>query len=322
MTRDNLARRDDGPNADVTNPALLRDAIAGLSAREKTLPPKWLYDRLGCDLFERITTLPEYYPTRTEAAILETHAPALGAAIPVGGALVELGSGASIKTRTLLDAAPHLSAYVPVDIAAGFLAETAAGLRRRYPRLDVLPVVADFTQPVTLPTELRTVSKVGFFPGSTIGNLEPDAARRLLAGARDWPNVESFVLGADLVKDTDTLVAAYDDADGVTAAFIGNLLTRINREAGADFMPEAFAYEASWDASTARIDMRLVSRRDQVVTLPGARIAFAAGEGIHVSAARKYTMESLGTLAREAGWALDRVLTDAQELFAVAILRP
>ena len=320
--RDNLARRDDGPVADVTNPALLRDAIAGLSATEKSLPPKWLYDRLGCDLFERITTLPEYYPTRTEADILETHALALGAGMPAGGALVELGSGASIKTRTLLDAAPHLSAYVPVDIAAGFLAETAAGLRRSYPRLDVLPVVADFTQPVALPAELRTVPKVGFFPGSTIGNLAPDAARGLLAGARDWPNVTSFVLGADLVKDPDTLVAAYDDSDGVTAAFIGNLLTRINREAGADFDRETFAYEASWDASTARIDMRLVSRRDQVVTLPGARIAFAAGEAIHVSAARKYTMESLGALAREAGWTLDEVLTDARDQFAVAILRP
>ncbi|WP_299817431.1 L-histidine N(alpha)-methyltransferase [uncultured Jannaschia sp.] len=322
MTKDSLARIDESPNDAVTNPELLRDAIEGLSGAEKTLPPKWLYDRQGCDLFERITTLPEYYPTRTEAAILETHAAALGASIPPGGALVELGSGASVKTRTLLDAAPHLSAYVPVDIAAGFLEETAADLRRRYPRLDVVPVAADFTGPVPLSPRLRDVPKVGFFPGSTIGNLEPEIARDLLAGARAWPNVEGFILGVDLVKDTDELVAAYDDAQGVTAAFIGNLLTRLNRETGADFAHDAFAYEASWNAVATRIDMRLVSRRDQVVTLPGARIGFAAGEAIHVSAARKYTVENLGALARSAGWKLDRVLTDREDRFAVARLAP
>ncbi len=312
------------PAAHPADPSqeMLADAVAGLTAQPKRLSPKWLYDRRGSELFEEITGLPEYYPTRTETAILRDHAAALGRLVPPGGALVELGSGASVKTRLLLDAAPHLGAYVPVDISADFLHLAAADLRRRYPALDVVPVVGDFTGRVRLPAAVASLPKAGFFPGSTIGNLEPAAARDLLAHARAWPGMAGFVLGVDLVKDPVELVAAYDDAAGVTARFIGNILTRLNREAGAAFDPAAFAYEALWNAGAARIDMRLVSTRAQSVALPGARIDFAAGEPIHVSAARKYTPRSLAALAAAAGWRIDRTLTDPDTRFAVAVLAP
>ncbi len=303
------------------NEALLAEALAGLTGDPKTLSPKWLYDAQGSALFEEITGLPEYYLTRTETEILRGEAQRLAAFMPAGGALVEFGSGASVKTRILLDAAPHLGAYVPIDISAEFLAQNAADLGAAYPGLDIVPVVGDFLGPLALPPSVAGLPKVGFFPGSTIGNLPPDDARRLLRAARDWPDVRGFVLGVDLVKDEATLVAAYDDSRGVTARFIAGILTRLNREAGADFDLDAFAYEARWNSAAAYIDMRLVSERDQVVTLPGARIAFAAGEPVHVSASRKYTRDGLADLADLAGWTVDDVLTDSDHRVAVALLR-
>ena len=306
----------------VSNPALLDDALAGLTARPKTLAPKWLYDERGSEFFERITGLPEYYLTRTEAEILRRHAGALAARVPAGGALVELGSGASIKTRYLLDAGSHLGAYVPIDISAEFLTRTAAALRRRYPDLWIAPMVGDFSRPLDLSAAILDRPTVGFFPGSTIGNLEPAVARALLAGARAWPGITGFILGVDLVKDPAELVAAYDDTEGVTAAFIANILTRLNREAGAGFDPDAFTYEALWNAELARIDMRLLSTRQQIVDLPGHRIAFAAGEAIHVSASRKYTPASLAALVATAGWGLAETFTDPDHRFAVAVLTP
>lgn len=302
--------------------ALLQDALEGLSQAQKRLSPKWLYDQRGSALFEDITELPEYYLTRTEAAILSDNAAELAGLVPEGGALVEFGSGASVKTRTLLDAGDHLAAYVPIDISADFLHQTAQGLRALYPRLEIAPVVADFTAPVRLPPHLDAMAKVGFFPGSTIGNMPPEVAKDLLRHARRWPGAQGFILGVDLVKDEATLVAAYDDAQGVTAQFIGNILHRLNAELQADFDPEGFAYRANWNAGLARIDMELVSTRAQTVSLPGARIEFAEGEAIHVSASRKYTEETLAQLVEPAGWRVGRLLTDDDRRCAVAVLLP
>jgi dimethylhistidine N-methyltransferase len=306
----------------IANGALLAAAVAGLSAVPKTLEAKWLYDAEGSRLFEEITRLPEYYPTRTERTILEAEAAALAATIPEGAALVELGSGASVKTRLLLDAAPHLGAYVPVDISAAFLDETARVLAGDYPELRVLPVVADFTGAATLPRPLVDMPKVAFFPGSTLGNLDDGAATRLLARARAWPGVVAFILGVDLVKSPDVLIPAYDDAAGVTAAFNLNLLTRLNRETGATFDPAAFRHEARWNATESRIEMHLLSVHDQTVALGQTEIRFARGESVHTESSRKYTAESLAGIAHAAGWRVDRFLTDAGALFAVAILRP
>ncbi|MEM7489340.1 MAG: L-histidine N(alpha)-methyltransferase [Pseudomonadota bacterium] len=307
---------------DETASALLAEALEGLSGPRKRLSPKWLYDRRGSELFEAITALPEYYLTRTEAAILSANAARLAALVPPGGALVELGSGASVKTRTLLDAGRHLGAYVPIDISADFLHATADDLRARYPGLAVHPVVGDFTRPVSLPAAVEGRAKAGFFPGSTIGNLAPDDAAGLLAGARAWPGVEAFVLGADMVKDAGELVAAYADAQGVTAAFISNILRRLNDEVHADFDLDGLVYRAIWNAEAAQIEMGLVSRRDQVVGLGGEVIAFAEDETIHVSTSRKYTAGSLSALVGRGGWRIEEMVTDPANRFAVAVLRP
>ena len=306
----------------VRNADLRAEAIAGLTARKKSLAPKWLYDERGSALFERITGLPEYYPTRTETAILRRHAAQLGSLVPPGGALVELGSGASLKTRILLDAGAHFGAYVPIDISPEFLTRTAEDLRRRYRDLPIIPLTGDFSRPLNLPGAALDLPKIGFFPGSTIGNLDPAAARALLERVRGWPGTEGFILGVDLVKDPEELVAAYDDAQGVTAAFISNILVRLNREAGANFDPDAFAYEALWNAELARIDMRLVSTRKQVVDLSGTRIDFAADEPIHVSASRKYTGDSLAALATASGWRVAQSFADEGNRFLVACLVP
>lgn len=306
----------------AVNEALLADALHGLSQPQKTLSPKWFYDRRGSELFEQITDLPEYYPTRTEAAILRDHADRLAGVVPPGGALVELGSGASVKTRTLLSAGRHFGAYVPVDISESFLMATADDLRARYPDLPIHPVVGDFTGPVDLPDVVITSPTVGFFPGSTIGNLDPDAAIALLARACDWPGVEAFILGADLVKAVPELVAAYDDAAGVTAAFNLNVIRRLNDEVHSNFDLSAFRHEARWCEDPARIEMHLVAGSAQRVTLGGDVITFEAGESIHTESCRKYTPQTLGRMAAQAGWRIEEMLTDDDARFAVAVLRP
>lgn len=307
---------------DRTASALLQDALEGLCKPHKTLSPKWLYDQRGSELFEQITTLPEYYPTRTEARILRDHADLLSNLVPEGGALVEFGSGASVKTRTLLDAGAHFGAYVPIDISEDFLFATAADLRKRYPHMTIAPVVGDFTAPLSLPDTTAGMPKIGFFPGSTIGNLPPDLAVALLSNARSWPRTAGFILGVDLVKDIDVLEAAYDDAQGVTAKFISNILVRLNAEIGATFDLDRFAYRARWNTRLSRIDMELVSTCDQTVCLDGTRVSFAEGEAIHVSAARKFTEQSLEALVARAGWHVQTLLTDPDRQFAEAILVP
>lgn len=301
---------------------LLQDVRRGFAARPRTLQPKWLYDETGSALFEEITRLPEYYPTRTELAILSKAADELARYLPAGGALVELGSGASRKTRTLIEAAPHLTAYLPIDISEEFLHSVARDLRERYPALEIVPVVADFTRPLVLPAPYDAMPKAAFFPGSTIGNFLPAEAMVLLRQVRDWQAVEHFIIGVDLVKDTDTLIAAYDDAQGVTAAFNRNILRRINRELRADFDLSGFAHEARWNSAQSRMEMHLVSLSNQIVTIAGDRHSFQAGETIHTENSHKYTKEGFADLAAQTGWRIIDFITDPHELFAVAILTP
>jgi len=302
--------------------AFARDVITGLSARPKRLPPKYFYDATGARLFEEITALPEYYPTRSELAILRAHAPAMARLLPSETALIEFGSGSTRKVRLLLNAAPTVAAYVPVDISAQWLAEEAARLRRDYPELAVLPVAADFTQAFRLSPAIAGLPRAGFFPGSTIGNFEPHQATAFLHhAARILGEDALLIVGIDLVKDVATLTAAYNDAAGVTAAFNLNLLARINRELGADFDLSAFSHQAFYNRERARIEMHLVSRRDQRVKVGGRVIQFRECETIHTENSYKYTAESFGALARRAGWTSVAAWTDTNGYFSVQALR-
>ncbi len=306
---------------DARNSALTEHALEGLSRRPKGLSPKWFYDARGSELFEAITTLPEYYLGRTERAILAARLPEIAAHVPDGAVLVELGSGASVKTRLLLDGLPRLSGYVPVDISHDFLARTATRLAADYPALAVTPIVADFMAEIVLP-EMGGRPVVGFFPGSTLGNLDPQGAAALLARLRAWPGHTALILGVDLVKAPELLEAAYDDALGVTAAFNLNLLARLNREAGADFDLAAFRHRAVWNARASRVEMHLESLQAQDVRIAGRAFSFTVGETIHTENSHKFTVESLSAMAAAAGWRMAGVLTDPEALFAVAILRP
>jgi dimethylhistidine N-methyltransferase len=298
-----------------------RDVIAGLSARPKWLWAKYFYDDRGSELFEQITVLPEYYPTRTELGILEQRAAEIARFIPTGAALIEFGSGSTVKARIVLRAAA-VGAYVPVDISAGFLASEAAQLRRDLPHLRILPVTADFTKPFELPVATRGRARVGFFPGSTIGNFEPTQAVEFLRhAARLLGPGAHFIVGVDLVKDEGVLEAAYDDAAGVTAAFNLNLLRRINRELGADFAIDRFRHKALYNRAQHRIEMHLESLAEQNVLLCDRVIPFAAGETIHTESSYKYTVESFQALAAEAGWSPAAVWTDPKGYFSLHALR-
>ncbi|WP_299508418.1 L-histidine N(alpha)-methyltransferase [uncultured Roseobacter sp.] len=306
----------------IMNEALLLAALDGLQQVPKTLPSKWFYDTEGSRLFEEITQLPEYYPSRTETHILRAQAGALSKSILAGGALVELGSGASVKTRLLIDAAPHLALYIPVDVADEFLRDTSVKLSQAYPGLSVQPMVADFTGSFALPKDLSDVPKTVFFPGSTIGNLDQEQAVALLSSVRAWDGVHRFILGADLVKSADVLIPAYDDAAGVTAEFNLNLLRRLNREIGATFDLESFRHEARWNADKSQVEMHLRSKVDQSVCVGDAHIQFKAGETIHTENSRKYTEAGLHELAKASGWKIDALYTDTKAWFAVAVLSP
>ncbi len=304
------------------DPAFLRDVIGGLTARPKRLPPKYFYDEAGSRLFEEITQTPEYYPTRSEIAILRERASDMARLLPAQTALIELGSGSSKKARIMLDAAPAIAAYVPVDISSERLAEEAAQLRRDYPRLAVLPVAADFTQAFRLPPSIATLTRAGFFPGSTIGNFEtPQASAFLRHAARMLGEGATLIVGVDLVKDAKLLNAAYNDAAGVTARFNLNVLARINRELGADFDLATFSHQAFYNSERGRIEMHLASRVRQRVKVCGRTVDFRAGETIHTESSYKYTIESFGALARGSGWTPVKVWTDAADYFSVQALR-
>ena len=302
--------------------AFLEDVLAGLSRPQKSLPSKWLYDEEGSRLFEAITELPEYYPTRTELSILKQAAPGLAEEISPGAALVEFGNGSSLKTRMVLDAAPQIAVYVPVDISLEALQASADELRRAYPQLVVAPLAGDFTQALRLPREAEGRPRTGFFPGSTVGNFTADGAVAFLAAAARLLGEGGYMLvGVDLVKDASVLLAAYDDAQGVTAAFNLNLLARINRELGGDADPEGFRHDDRWNVGSSRIEMHLVSRRRQSITVAGERFDFREGESIHTENSHKFTLDGFAGLATRAGWRQDRVWTDPDRLFAVVLLK-
>jgi len=297
------------------------DVIEGLSVPRKRLPAKYFYDAEGSRLFEEITGLPEYYPTRTELGILRARAAEIAGPVEPGTTLVEFGSGASTKVRVLLGAVPHISAYVPVDISLEVMSGHATHLMRDFPRLDVLPVAADFTGPFDLPARLRGRPLIGFFPGSTIGNFEPrEASAFLRRAAKILGPGASLIVGTDLMKDEAVLHAAYNDAAGVTARFNLNLLARINRELDADFDLDAFLHQAFYNRERVRIEMHLVSLVRQRVHVAGHTIAFHAGETIHTENSYKYTPERFAALARNAGWIRRAVFTDPDNYFSVHAL--
>lgn len=304
------------------NGLFLADVWDGLGASPKVLPAKYFYDAAGSALFEQITVLPEYYPTRTELGILDARGPEIAALLPEGAALVEFGSGSTAKLRRLLRHLPGLSAYLPVDVSGEFLREQAVTLRGDFPHLAVEPVVADFTRPFALPEGFENRALAGFFPGSTIGNFEPGEAARLLdVFGRILGAGATLVLGVDLVKDRSVLEAAYDDAAGVTAAFNLNLLHRINRELDGEIDPDTFVHRAFFNEAASRIEMHLVSRRAQSVRVAGRGFAFAEGESIHTENSYKYTLDSFRALAARAGWASVEAWTDRDGLFSVHALR-
>ena len=296
--------------------------VAGLSQPQKAVSPKWFYDAEGSRLFEDITRLPEYYPTRQEAALLREVAPDWAAEFGPGSVLVEFGSGASEKTRILLDAGRDLAAYVPIDISPEALAEAAARIDAAYPHLTVAPLVSDFLHLEALPVAAGTGRRIGFFPGSTIGNLEPAEAVAFLKAARALLGDDAlFILGVDLVKDPATLIAAYDDSQGVTAAFNLNLLDRANRELDADFDLDAFRHQAVWNEADSRMEMHLAATRDMAVDLGDRRIAFAEGETVHTESSRKFTEASLKRMVEAAGWTMARFRAGPAPSVALALLQ-
>lgn len=300
------------------------DVLAGLRATPRAIPPKWLYDAEGSRLFDAITRLDAYYPTETERSILRAHAADMAAEIGPGAVLIEYGSGSSDKTRVLLDAllaAPGgLAAYVPVDISPSALDDAAAGLRREYAGLDVRPVVADYTQPFAIPDVSPRERRVVFFPGSTVGNFTRAEAEAFFrhAAAVVGPG-GALLVGADQRKDAAVLQTAYDDPEGVTAAFNLNLLARINRELGGDADLAAWAHEAR--VFPDRVEMHLVSRRAQTLTVCGERFSFAPGGSVHTETSTKYGPETLAGLAAPAGFARTARWTDAAGWFAVELYR-
>ena len=303
----------------------LADVLAGLSERPKRLSPKYFYDHAGSILFDAICDLPEYYVTRTERSILEKHAGEMARRVPARVRVVEPGAGSGAKTRLLLSALgpERCTSYVPVDIAREFLHESATAMRAALPWLDVAPIAADFASDVRLPAASPGVSTLVFFPGSTIGNFDPEEAERLLARFRKLAGKDGAVLlGVDLKKTPATIHAAYNDAQGVTADFNKNLLVRMNRELGADFAIDAFDHHALYDPVHGRVEMHLVSKRRQTVTVAGTRFVFEHGESLRTERSYKYDLPSAARLAQRAGLVLADAWSDPARWFALLLLRP
>ncbi len=313
------AKRDVELNTAVkTAPAFLADVLAGLSARQKVVPARWLYDHRGSELFEAITALPEYYPTRTEYSILERHAKNIAERVGRGRVVIEFGSGSSAKTPLLLSAIEP-EAYVPIDVSGEFLHESAQVLSRSFPALPVHPVVGDFTKPVQLP-RLGRSPRLGFFPGSTIGNfVAPEAVDLLRTMATTLGDGAQLLIGVDRIKDQQVLVPAYDDAAGVTAQFNLNLLNRINRELSGSIPVGAFRHRAIWNDDEARIEMHLLATRDVTFEVADRIFRMSAGETIHTENSIKYGTRDVRVLLRAGGWTPVAEWTDAQQLFSVVL---
>ncbi len=297
------------------------EVLNGLSQRPRSIPCRFLYDARGSELFEQITELEEYYPTRTEIGLLERHARDIAEMAGAGTAIVEFGSGSSRKTEILIAALRALGAYVAIDISAAALSEAAARLRGRFPGLDIITVTGDFNERIDLPAKVAETRKLGFFPGSTIGNLGKDEAIGFLKTARKLLGADgALLIGVDLKKDESILVPAYDDSKGVTAAFNLNLLTRINRELDGTFDIAQFAHEAIYNADAGRMEIFITSRADQEVTVLGRRFAFARGERIHTENSHKYALADITNMAEAAGWTHARAWVDDANLFSVNVL--
>jgi L-histidine N-alpha-methyltransferase len=300
------------------------EILEGLLAPQKRISPKYLYDEHGSELFDAICELPEYYPTRTEARIMNDHLDEIAALVGPGVSVIEFGAGSNDKARRLLRSLDRPVAYVPVEISGEYAAGQARELEREFPALSVKPVIADFTKAFDLPAHATEPRRnLIFFPGSTIGNFERAEAKGLLETMRyeARPN-GALLIGVDLVKQTETVLAAYNDSRGVTAAFNLNVLAHLNEGIGGDFRPELFRHEAVYDSVNQRIEMRLIARRSHSAVLAGREIRFKAGEHIVTEYSHKYTIDGFGQLAREAGWSSRSVWTDDERLFSVHFLEP
>jgi dimethylhistidine N-methyltransferase len=313
------------PSANVFNDAARQfrfDVLRGLGAAKKELPCKYFYDEAGSALFEQITELEEYYPTRTERGIMARHAAEMAGLLGPRCLLIEYGSGSSLKTRHLLDRLRDPAGYVPVDVSGEHLDRSARALGEEYPGIEVLPLCADFTRPLGLTACRKAAARcVVYFPGSTLGNFVPEAAVALLRQtAVLCGRGGGLLLGIDLQKDPRVIEAAYNDRGGVTAAFNRNILVRINRELGADFDAKQFAHRASYDVAQGRIEMHLVSRRDQVVRVGGVPFFFARGESIHTENSFKYSLPALAELAEAGGFDVGHTWTDPRQYFGVVYL--
>ena len=294
------------------------DVLMGMSQPQKLIPCRYFYDAAGSALFEQITQLEEYYPTRTEIAILQSCAAEIAASATAGTVLVEFGSGSSIKTEILLAACPAIRRYLPIDVSHTMLDDAKVRLEALFPYLSVEPVLGDFARHAGLPQDVRGLPRLGFFPGSTIGNFSHAAAVQLLGGFRNLLGPGSrLIVGADLRKAADILIPAYNDAAGVTAAFNLNLLVRINRELAGTFDLKKFRHLATYDVVAGRIDMWLNSLEEQSVTIAGRPFDFGQDEPIHTEISQKYDVEELQALAVRAGWQPRAVWTDAGALFSV-----
>ena len=299
--------------------AFRADVLAGLAAPIRAIPARWLYDLRGSELFEAITDLPEYYPTRTERALLEAHSGDVAKRAGVGDAVVEFGSGSSTKTPILLKAVQP-AAYVPIDISGEFLRQSVEALQVDFPDLVIHPVEADFMRPITLPPEVADMAKLGFFPGSTIGNMVARTAVDLLRAMKETLGVGAYLLiGIDRLKDPSILVRAYDDAAGITAEFNLNLLHRINAELNGTIPVEAFRHRTIWNDPMSRIEMHLEALRDVEFTVEGQGFAMKAGETIHTENSHKYGLRDSRLLLRAAGWGLCQEWTDPDDQFALIL---
>jgi len=303
--------------SDFIDNAFYRDVVEGLSADVKTLPSRWLYDERGSALFEEITTLDEYYLTRAETSILRERQGEIADFVGPDAILVEYGAGAGVKTELVLAGLRNPRGYVPIDIAETFLAETSKRIASRFPRLRVRPIERNFLDVFDVPFD-GVGNRTGFFPGSTIGNLNAIEAQTLLSQmGRHLGDNGRAIIGVDLEKNIDTLLRAYDDAAGVTAAFNLNLLERINTELGSDFHLKQFKHAARWNDVERAVEMHLVSLRDQRVRLGRRTFDFKASETIHTESSRKYTAESFERIARAGGWKVANAWRDADGLFCL-----
>ncbi|NJO39437.1 MAG: L-histidine N(alpha)-methyltransferase [Cyanobacteria bacterium CRU_2_1] len=297
------------------------EVLNGLTRLQKSISPKFLYDKRGAELFDAICTLDEYYLTRTEVAILRTYASAIAELIG-DGVLIEFGSGSSQKVRILLDAMSHLPTYVALDISKQHLQDSCRNLVNAYPGLETIAICTDYTQPLQLPVipSIQNKHHVAFFPGSSIGNLQPEEAVQFLKNTVSLlhPN-GSLLIGVDLKKSKDILEPAYDDAKGISAAFALNLLVHINRELGADFNLDQFGYRSFYNP-VGRIEMYIISLADQVVRLNGIEIPFWKGETLRTEYSYKYSIEEFQTIAIASGFKPRTVWTDSQQLFSVHYL--